>query len=209
MAKPIISADSHITEPPNTYVDRIDAVPRSRARTSCAIRSAATSSSSRAGQADSHGPRGRGRQACRGADRCSAPGSRRCTAAAGTRTRGSPIRTRRRGRGDPVPDRRDDALQPSGLRLQARVLRRPTTSGSASTASAHPDRLLGIGQTAMRSVDDGHPRSRAHQGARPSGRDDAGEPGARGLRRSDVRPVLGGRHRPGAAAVVSHPHQPE
>ena len=25
MAKPIISADSHITEPPNTYVDRIDA----------------------------------------------------------------------------------------------------------------------------------------------------------------------------------------
>jgi hypothetical protein len=25
MAKPIISADSHITEPPTTYVDRIDA----------------------------------------------------------------------------------------------------------------------------------------------------------------------------------------
>ena len=32
MAKPIISADSHITEPPDTYVDRIDReVPRSRA----------------------------------------------------------------------------------------------------------------------------------------------------------------------------------
>src|SRR3977135_3795737 len=31
MAKPIISADSHITEPPNTYVDRIDAKFRDRA----------------------------------------------------------------------------------------------------------------------------------------------------------------------------------
>ena len=31
MAKPIISADSHITEPPNTYVDRIDATFRDRA----------------------------------------------------------------------------------------------------------------------------------------------------------------------------------
>src|SRR5437588_5875179 len=31
MAKPIISADSHITEPPGTYVDRIDAKFRDRA----------------------------------------------------------------------------------------------------------------------------------------------------------------------------------
>ena len=31
MAKPIISADSHITEPPDTYVDRIDAKFRDRA----------------------------------------------------------------------------------------------------------------------------------------------------------------------------------
>src|SRR6266481_3831676 len=31
MAKPIISAASHITEPPNTYVDRIDAKFRDRA----------------------------------------------------------------------------------------------------------------------------------------------------------------------------------
>src|SRR5215510_8145772 len=31
MAKPIISADSHITEPPNTYVDRIDGKFRDRA----------------------------------------------------------------------------------------------------------------------------------------------------------------------------------
>ena len=31
MAKPIISADSHITEPPTTYVDRIDAKFRDRA----------------------------------------------------------------------------------------------------------------------------------------------------------------------------------
>jgi hypothetical protein len=31
MAKPIISADSHITEPPNTYIDRIDAKFRDRA----------------------------------------------------------------------------------------------------------------------------------------------------------------------------------
>ena len=31
MPKPIISADSHITEPPNTYVDRIDARFRDRA----------------------------------------------------------------------------------------------------------------------------------------------------------------------------------
>jgi predicted TIM-barrel fold metal-dependent hydrolase len=31
MAKPIISADSHLTEPPNTYIDRIDAKFRDRA----------------------------------------------------------------------------------------------------------------------------------------------------------------------------------
>src|SRR5207249_12158656 len=31
MAKPIISADSHITEPPNTYIDRIDPKFRDRA----------------------------------------------------------------------------------------------------------------------------------------------------------------------------------
>ena len=31
MAKPIISADSHITEPPHTYVDRIDPKFRDRA----------------------------------------------------------------------------------------------------------------------------------------------------------------------------------
>ena len=49
MAKPIISADSHITEPPDTYTARIDAaLPATARRTSCAIRSAATSSSSRA-----------------------------------------------------------------------------------------------------------------------------------------------------------------
>ena len=49
MAKPIISADSHVTEPPDTYVDRIDRrfrdrAPQRRPRPD----SAATSSSSRA-----------------------------------------------------------------------------------------------------------------------------------------------------------------
>ena len=37
MAKPIISADSHITEPPKTYVDRIDPKSRDGAPHGCSI----------------------------------------------------------------------------------------------------------------------------------------------------------------------------
>ena len=41
---PIISADSHITEPPDTYTARIDARFRDRAPASCTTPSAAISS---------------------------------------------------------------------------------------------------------------------------------------------------------------------
>jgi len=72
MAKPIISADSHITEPPRTYLDRID--PRFRDRAPHVVR-----------------------DPTRGdlfvIDGCSVPGWRTCTPAAGTRARGLPIRT--------------------------------------------------------------------------------------------------------------------
>ena len=45
MRFPVISADSHITEPPNTYIDYIDAAWRDRGpRWSTAARTWATSS---------------------------------------------------------------------------------------------------------------------------------------------------------------------
>ena len=49
MSHPIISADSHITEPPNTYVDYIDAKWRdTRAAHASTTRRSATPSSSTA-----------------------------------------------------------------------------------------------------------------------------------------------------------------
>ena len=76
----------------------------------------------------------------------------------------------------------------------------------ASFCAAHPQRLLGAGQTAMRSPDEGisdlhdDPRSGLARG------DDAGQPRVRRrLRLAGVGSVLAGRDRAGSAAVVPHP----
>ena len=71
--------------------------------------------------------------------------------------------------------------------------------------SHDPDRLIGMGQTAMRYGQGGHRRSRAHQGDGLQGRDDAGQSRREGLRRPDLRSVVGGRGRARAAARLAHP----
>ena len=137
--RPIISADSHITEPPGTYVDRIDHKFRDRAPRWSTTPSAAISSSSRGSTSrspwDSIAAAGKNaeeltdvRRPLRGL----APGRLGSRRAPG---RPGPRRGQRR---DPVPDGGHDALQPSRLRLQARVLSRPTTAGSPSTPARTP-----------------------------------------------------------------------
>ena len=76
----------------------------------------------------------------------------------------------------------------------------------ASYCDAHPDRLLGCGQTAMRTPGRRHRRPPRHQGPRPARRDDAGAARRRGLRLAGLRRVLGGGHRSRAAAQLPHPH---
>ena len=148
MAKPIISADSHITEPPDCYTTYIDPKFREHAPHIVDSERRATSSSSRADEADRHGARGRRRQSPPRSCRCSASASRTCTARAGTPTRAwrdqerDGITAR-----DPLPDRRHDAVQPPGLRLTSRRASTPTTAGSASTARRIPIGCSGIGQS--------------------------------------------------------------
>ncbi len=93
---------------------------------------------------------------------------------------------RRRRRRDPVSDRRHDALQPPGLRVQARVL----------SGLQRVDRRVfrGPPRPAPRHRPDGHalhrggdPRPRAHQGARAPRRHDAGQSRRQRLRRPAVR----------------------
>ena len=78
----------------------------------------------------------------------------------------------------------------------------------AEYCSAHPDRLLGCGQTAMRSPEEGIADLHAIQALGLRGVMMPGEPRGRGLRLPRLRPVLGGGHRAGPAAVVPHPHHP-
>jgi uncharacterized protein len=155
MAKPIISADSHITEPPNTYVDRIDRKFRDRA------------------------PR-LVRDPERGdlfvIEGLAKPVPMGLVAAAGKpaedlRVFGGRFEELHRGGWDP-----DARLQDQDRDGVAAEILYPTVGMMlcnhpdfdfkqacfaaynewiAEYASAHPDRLLGIGQTAMRSVADG------------------------------------------------------
>ena len=93
-AYPIISADSHITEPPNTYLDYIDAaVPRPRAAHRAHRRRGDVFVDRRHEDAGAAGHRRRGGQAGRGDPHHRARASRSCTAAAGIPTRASPTRS--------------------------------------------------------------------------------------------------------------------
>ena len=159
-------------------------------------------------QADADGPRRRRRQAGRGDPRA----GRALRGAAPRRlgSRGAPRRSgarRRRRRGD-LPDRRHGCSATTTTSTTRRPASTPTTAGSPSTAAPIPQRLLGVGQTAMRTPEEGIDGPEGDQGARPARRDDA-----RATRpsRTTTRPstTTSGRRRIelGLPLVVPHPHQ--
>ena len=79
----------------------------------------------------------------------------------------------------------------------------------AEYCAAHPDRLFGIGQTAMRTPEEGIADLRAASHALGlKGVMMPGVPGVGGLRLPDLRRLLRGGRRPRPAAVVPHPHRP-
>ena len=205
---PIISADSHITEPPDTYIDRIDAAFRDRAPY--------MQHDDKAGdlfvipgmsQAGADGPGGGGGQAGRGDHRARRRTSTTCTAAAGTPRPASPSRTATAwpARSSTRPSAWCSATTRTSTTSTPAWT--PTTSGSPSTAGAHPDRLFGIGQTAMRTPEEGIADLERIKRPRPARRDDARRPRRRGLRLPDLRRLLRGGRRPRPAAVVPHPHR--
>jgi hypothetical protein len=93
MRKPIISADSHVTEPPDTYLERIDA--RFRDRAPRLVRDDARGDLFVIEGLDKPIPMGLIAAAGKPAEtlRCSAPGSRTCAGAAGTPRRAWPTRS--------------------------------------------------------------------------------------------------------------------
>ena len=79
----------------------------------------------------------------------------------------------------------------------------------AEYCGKHPRRLLGCGQTAMRSPEEGIEDLKSIQSLGLRGVMMPGNPGARGLRLAALRPVLGGGHRARPAALLPHPHRPQ
>jgi len=155
MARPIISADSHITEPPNTYVDRIDARFRDRAP---------------------HVVRDPKRGDLFVIEGLTKPIPMGLVAAAGKRAEeltvfGAKFDELHRGGWDPharLADQDRDGVAAEILypTVGMMLCNHPDfdfkhacfaayNEWIGEYASAHPHRLLGIGQTAMRSVDDG------------------------------------------------------
>ena len=181
---PIISADSHITEPPDTYTDRIDpALPRPGAAT-CVHDDKARRPLRHPGhdEAGADGPGGRRGQAGRGDHgarrRLRRPAPRRLG------SRGPPRRAGPRRRRPARSSTRRSAWCSATTTTSTTSTRAwtPTTSGSPSTARAHPDRLFGVGQTAMRTPEEGIADLQRIKELGLRGRDDAGHPRRRGLR---------------------------
>ena len=155
MTKPIISADSHITEPPGTYVERIDA--RFRDRAPHVI----------------HDPKRGDLYVIDGLDK---PIPMGLVAAAGKRPEdltifGARFEELHRGGWDPdarLADQERDGVSAEILypTVGMMLCNHPDfdfkhacfaayNDWIAEYSGAHPHRLLGIGQTAMRTVDDG------------------------------------------------------
>ena len=206
MSYPIISADSHITEPPT----RISTTSSRAGRTARRAWSASDDARRRVRHPRHERSRFRWASSRPRASRprrsaCTACRSRSCTAAAGIPRRGSPTRTATASR--PRSSTRPSAWCCATTRTSTtrRPASTPTTAGSPSTARAHPDRLLGCGQTAMRTPEEGIGDLEAISAAGPARRDDARQPGRRGLRLARVRRVLARRDRSGHAALVPHP----
>ena len=137
-----------------------------------------------------------------------AAASRTCTAAAGTRRPASPTRTATAS--PPRSSTRPSAwcCATTTTPTSSRPASRRTTAGSPSTARSDPTRLLGCGQTAMRSPEEGIADLHDIQALGLRGRDDA-----RAARRTstttthhDWDPFWEAAIELGHAAVVPHPH---
>ena len=200
MAKPIISADSHITEPPDTYVDHIDR--RFRDRAPHVVHDAKRGDVFVIDGMDKPIPMGLVAAAGKPAEELRMSGAR--------------FEDMHRGGWDPearlgeqdARRRRAEVIYPTvGMMLcnhpdfdYKNACFDAYNRWIAEYCAAHPDRLLGFGQTAMRSLGGGHRGPARDQGARAARRDDAGQSGRRGLRRSHLRRRSGGGRRPRPAA---------
>ena len=185
---PIISADSHITEPPNTYVDHIDAdVARRAPRTGAASTARRRVLDRRHEAADADRARRRGGQAGRGDPRCR--GSRFEELHRGgwdpVRAARRPGSRRRRGRGD-LPDRRHGALQPPGLRLQEGLLRRLQPLDRGVLRDRRPRGCSAAARPRCARRRRASPTCTPIKRARPARRDDARQSGAS---RTTTRPL--------------------
>ena len=191
----MISADSHITEPPNTYIDYIDPAFRDRAP-----------------KMIDHEKLGD----VFVIDGMSKPISLATAAAAGKRpdeirSYGAQFDELHRGGWDPNARLADqvrdgvaaEIIYPTvGMILcnhtdldYKRACFEAYNRWIAEYCAAHPDRLLGLGQTAMRSPEEGIADLHAIKALGLRGVMMPGEPGARGLRLAHLRPVLGGGDR--------------
>ena len=157
-------------------------------------------------EADADGPRRRGGQAGRGDPRARACASRSCTAAAGTPRRASPTRTATAS--PPRSSTRPSAWcsATTGLRLQEGLLRRLQPLDRRVLRARTRTRLLGCGQTAMRTPEEGIARPRGDQAR--SGLRGVMMPGNPAVEDYDS-PVYDefwrGGDRARAAALVPHP----
>ena len=192
MDYPIISADSHITEPPNTYVDYID--PRWREK---------APRMERRGDTDLFVIDGMKRPVPMG-----------LVAAAGKpaeelREGGVLFEDLHRGGWDSTARLQDqerdgvsaEVIYPTvGMLLcnhrdfdYKKACFDAYNRWIVEYCSTAPDRLIGQGQTAMRSPEEGVADLGGHQAAWAARRDDAGRSGSRGLRLSGLRLRSGGR----------------
>ena len=206
---PCISADSHITEPPGTYIDRIDPdVPRPAPRLH---HHDVLGDVMLIDNGKSLVPfwlvaaAGRPTEEVRLDSRQDA--STTCGAAAGIPVARLPTRTPTAS--SPRSSTRRSACCSATTPTPSTSARASTrtTSGSPSSARPRPSGSIGLGQTALVTPEDGIRDLEAIKRARPEGRDAAGHPAREGLRRPDVRRALGRDHRSRAAAVVPHPHE--
>ena len=196
-----ISADSHITEPPNCYVDHIDPAWRERAPhvvhkegmgdiyvvdgMKTPVPMGLVAAAGVAAQGYPHR-----RREVRG------PAPRRL----GSRRRGSPTRTRTAWPPRSSIPRSACCSATIPTSTTRRPASTPTTAGSPSTAAHDPDRLIGMGQTAMRTVKEGIADLERIKAMGLRGVMMPGNPGEKDYDDPGLRPVLGGRRRARAAA---------
>ena len=208
MIRKPISADSHITEPPNCYVDYIEPSFRDRAPVikelpnvgdAFVIEGMAT-------------PVPLGLLAAAGKE----PSQITTSGVAfkdlwrsgwDSKYRLADQDRRRRGGGDDLSHRRHAALQPRRLRFQEGLLRGlQPLAGRVLRRGAAPPARPGPGLDAL-----GRGRGRRTEGGQGDGlqgRDDAGRSGRGGLRQQDLRPGVGDGRGARPAAQLPHPdHQ--